>query len=80
MRRVPLEPMGFAVAPPISPYTDPGQSPRFCRTPFGAQVGVSYFPARRSACIHGDHSVSLSVLYVSQPKHSHRVVLIGHLM
>ena len=43
MRWVPLEPMGFAVAPPISPYTGPGQSPRFCRTPIGAQVGVSYF-------------------------------------
>ena len=43
MRWVPSEPMGFAVAPPISPYTGPGQSPRFCRMPFGAQVGVSYF-------------------------------------
>ena len=27
-RWVPSEPMGFAVAPPISPYTGPGQSPR----------------------------------------------------
>ena len=43
MRWVPSEPMGFAVAPPISPYTGSGQSLRFCRTPFGAQVGVSYF-------------------------------------
>ena len=42
-RWVPSEPMGFAVAPPISPYTGPGQSPRFCRPPIGAQVGVSYF-------------------------------------
>ena len=40
---VPSEPMGFAVAPPISPYTGPGQSPRSCRTPMGAQVCVSYF-------------------------------------
>ena len=39
MRWVPSEPMGFAVAPPLSP----GQSPRFCHTPLGAQVGVSYF-------------------------------------
>ena len=37
------------------------------------------FPARRSASIHGDHFVSFSDLCVSQPKHSHRVVLIGHL-
>ena len=43
MRWVPSEPMGLAVAPPISPYTGPGQSPCFGRTPFGAQVGVSYF-------------------------------------
>ena len=61
MRRVLSEPMGFAVAPPILPYTGPGQSPRFCRTPFGAQVGVLYFPARRTACIHGDHSDSLTL-------------------
>ena len=40
---VPLEPLGLAVAPPISPYTGPGQSPQFCHTPIGAQVGVSYF-------------------------------------
>ena len=79
MRWVSSEPMGFAVAPPISPYTCPGQSPRFCRTPLGAQVGVSYFPARRSACIHGDQFVGLTGLCVSQPNHSHRVVLLGHL-
>ena len=40
---VPLEPMGFAVAPPLSPYSGPGQSPRFCRAPLEAQVGISYF-------------------------------------
>ena len=27
MRWVPSEPMGLSVAPPISPYTGPGQSP-----------------------------------------------------
>ena len=27
MRWVPSEPIGLAVAPPISPYTGPGQSP-----------------------------------------------------
>ena len=27
IRWVPSEPMGLAVAPPISPYTGPGQSP-----------------------------------------------------
>ena len=29
MCRVPSEPLGLAVAPPISPYTGPGQSPQF---------------------------------------------------
>ena len=43
MRWVLLVPIGFAEAPPVSPYTGPGQSPRFCSTPFGAQAGVSYF-------------------------------------
>ena len=43
MRWVPSEPLGLAVAPPISPYTGPGQSPQFCCTPFGAQFGVSCF-------------------------------------
>ena len=77
MRSVPLEPMGFAVAPPILPYTGPGQSPRFCRTPIGARSVFHTFPARRSACIHGDHFVRLTDLYVSQPQQSHRVVLFG---
>ena len=43
IRWVPSEPMGLAVAPPILPYACPGQSPRSCRTPLRAQVGVSYF-------------------------------------
>ena len=43
MRWVPSEPLRLAVAPPILPYTGPGQSPQFCRTPIGAQVGVSCF-------------------------------------
>ena len=43
MRWVSSEPLGLAVAPLISPYTGPAQSPQFCRTPIGAQVGVSYF-------------------------------------
>ena len=73
MRWVPSEPMGLAVAPPISPYTGSGQSPRFCRTPIGAQVGVSCFPARRSACLHGDQFVGLTGLCVSLPTHSNRL-------
>ena len=36
-------------------------------------------PAHRSACIPGDQFVSLTGLCVSQPKHSLRVVFIGHL-
>ena len=43
MRWVLSEPLGLAVAPPISPYTGPRQSLQFYRTPFGAQVGVSCF-------------------------------------
>ena len=43
MRWVPSKPMGFAVAPPMSPYTGPGQSLRSYCTPMGAQVDVSYF-------------------------------------
>ena len=43
MRWVLSEPLGLTVASPISPYTGPGQSPQFCRTPFGAQVSVSCF-------------------------------------
>ena len=46
MRWVPSEPRGFAVAPPIPPSTELGQSPRSGRTPHGAQVGVSYFYLR----------------------------------
>ena len=46
MRWVPSEPMGFAVAPPISPYTRPGPYPRSCHTPLGAPVGVYCFYLR----------------------------------
>ena len=43
VRWVPSKPMWLALAPPILPYTGPGQSPRRCRAPLGALVGVSYF-------------------------------------
>ena len=71
-------PWGVAVAPPISPYTGPGWSPPFCRVT-GAQVGVSYFPVRHSARIHGDHFVSFPDSCVSLPHISHRVLFLGHL-
>ena len=45
----------------------------------GAQVVVSYFPARRSARIHGDHFVSFPDCCLSLPRHSHRVMFLGHL-
>ena len=45
----------------------------------GAQVGVSYFTARRSARIHGDHFVSFTDFCVSLTRHSHRVMFLGHL-
>ena len=45
----------------------------------GAQVGVSYFTARRSARIHGDHFVSFTDSCVSLTRHSHRVMFLRHL-
>ena len=45
----------------------------------GAQVGVLYFPARRSARIHDDHFVSFRDSCVSLTRHSHRVMFLGHL-
>ena len=46
---------------------------------FGAQVGVSYFPVRHSARIHGDHFVSFPDSCVSLPRHYLRVMFLGHL-
>ena len=45
----------------------------------GAQVGVPYFIARRSARIHGDHFVSFTDSCVPLTRHSHRVMFVGHL-
>ena len=45
----------------------------------GVQVGVSYFTARRSARIHGDHFVSFTDSCMSLTRHSHRVMFLGHL-
>ena len=45
----------------------------------GAQVGVPYFPVRHSARMHGDHFVSFPDFCVSLPRHSHRVMFLGHL-
>ena len=79
MCRVPSEPLRLAVAPPISPYTGPGQSPQFAVCPLELRSVFHTFPVRRSACIYGSNFVSFTDLCVSQPKHSHRVVFIGHL-
>ena len=46
---------------------------------FGAQVGVSYFPVRHSAHIHGDHFVSFPDSCVSLPRIYHWVLFLGHL-
>ena len=46
---------------------------------FGAQVGVSYFPVRHSARVHGNHFVSFPDSCVSLPRHSLRVLFLGHL-
>ena len=72
--------MGFAVAPPISPYTGPGQSPRSWRPPLGAQVGVYYFYLRDFPHVfNGDRFLFLTDLCMSQPKMSRGVVLFGHM-
>ena len=79
MCRVPSEPLGLAVALPISPYTGLGQSPQFAVRPLKLRSVLHTFPARRSAGIHGDHFVSFTGLCVSQPQPSHWVVFLGHL-
>ena len=58
VRWVPSETMGFAVAPPISPSTGPGQSPQSGRQPLGAQVGVSYF------CLRAFPQVFMAIVYL----------------
>ena len=63
MRLVPSEPVGFAVAPPISPYTGPGQSLRSCRQPLGAQVGVYCFYLRVFPQIFMAIVYSVSLIY-----------------
>ena len=55
IRWAPSEPMGLAVAPPISPSTGPGQSPHLAVCPLELRSVFHTFPARRSASIHGDH-------------------------
>ena len=79
MCRVPSEPLGLAVAPPISPYTGPGQSPQFAVRPLELRSVFLTFPARRSAGILGDYFVSFTGLCVSQPQPSLWVVFLGHL-
>ena len=76
MRWVPLEPIGFEVAPPISP----GQSPQSWRPPLGAQVGVSYFYLHAFPHVFiGDRFFCLTALCMSQPKMFSEVVLFGHM-
>ena len=64
MRWVPSEPLGLAVAPPISSYTRPGQSPQFCRAPFGAQVGVFILFLRVVPRVFMAILLSVSLAYV----------------
>ena len=45
----------------------------------GAQVGVSYFPVRHSARLHGDHFVSFPDFCVSLPRISHGMHFFGRL-
>ena len=57
VRWVPWEPRGFMVAPPVSPYTGPGQSPQSGRQTLGAQVGVSCF------CLRAFPQVFMAMVY-----------------
>ena len=66
---VPSEPMGLAVAPPISPYN----LRDFAICPLERRSVFHTFPVRRSASIHGDTLVSFTDLCMSQPKQSYRV-------
>ena len=63
MCRVLSVPLGLAVAPPISPYTGPGQSPQFAVRPLELRSVFHTFPERRSASIHGDKILSVSLTY-----------------
>ena len=68
VRWVPSEPMGFTLAPPVSHYTGPGQSPRSGRSPLGAQVGVYSFSLRGfPQVLHGDHSLFYACLSLKCP-------------
>ena len=48
------EPMGFAVAPPLSPYTGLVSLRDFAVRRLELRSVFHTFPARRSTCIHGD--------------------------
>ena len=67
------------MAPPISPYSGPGESPPFCRKPLELRSVFHTFTARHSARIHGNTFISFTDLCVSLTNHSHRVVFLGHL-
>ena len=65
---VPSETMGFTLAPPVSHYTGPGQSPLSGRSPLGAQVGVYSFSLRGFLqVLHGDHSLFYACLSLKCP-------------
>ena len=55
MCRVPSDPLGLAVGPPISPSTGPGQPPHFTVHPLELGSEFHTFPERRSAGINEDH-------------------------
>ena len=68
MRWVPSEPMRFTVAPPVSPYTGPGQSTRSRQPPLGPQVGVYSFSLRVfPQVLHGDRSLFYACLSLKCP-------------
>ena len=63
MRWVPSEPMELAVAPPLSPYTGPGQSSRFYCSPLGARDGVTYFSCSSFCMYSWRYISSVSLAY-----------------
>ena len=79
MRLVPLEPLGSCGGSTYIALYRTWLVSAALPCAIGAQVGVSYFPALHSTRIHGDHFVSFPDCFVSLPRHSHRVMFLGHL-
>ena len=79
MRWAPPEPMGLAVAPPISPSAGPGQSPHFAVRPWSSGRCFMLFLRDVLQVFIAIKFVSFTDLCVSRHTRSLRAVFIGHL-